>query len=167
MSNHVFIVNRLHPGLYADLSERFAHDAEVTVILDRRLGARRRRSVPAAAERRRAERRSRPRVDEQLRTAAYAVVSAPSGGLPLQEARQWIEAVQGRVAAVRGALDEHDRLQREFEALQVHNERLRAEVDRSRRDLEEIDAGLARVIAVASDILSRLRGESGHQHGGR
>ncbi len=174
-SPQMFIVARRHPELYDYLSTRFADDPNVTVVLDRRLAPRRRRALPAAAERRRVDRRSRPDVDEQLRTTSLAVVTASSGtaAAPASEARQWVEAMHRGVKAVRGALDEHERLQleaqsikqdnerfqREAKALKQENERLRAEIDRSRRVLAELDAGLSRAIEVVTDLRSRLNKE--------
>ena len=37
MARHLFIVARDHQGLYDYLLERFANDAKVTVIMDRRV----------------------------------------------------------------------------------------------------------------------------------
>jgi len=148
MPAQLFIVARRHPELYDYLSTRFAEDARVAVILDRRLGARRRRALPAAAERRRADRRTRPEVDEQLRTTSLAVVTAPKtapapagearegetpaaaaavGTEPVSEARRWVESMQRGVKAVHSALDEHDRLQHEAAQVQQAHERLQRE----------------------------------------
>src|SRR5262245_45757766 len=154
MPDQLFIVARSHPELYDYLSARFAEDATVAVVFDRRVTPRRRRSQPAAAERRRTDRRSRPDVDEQLRTTSLAVVSAsaPAAASPApapNEARQWVETLQRGVAAVRGALDDHERLQHEaltikdeVLALEEENARLRAEIDRSRRELAELDTSI-------------------------
>ncbi len=56
------IVPRTAPALYAYLKERFAEDATVSVIVDRRTRERRQKADTPTAERRRAERRqaSRP-----------------------------------------------------------------------------------------------------------
>ena len=107
-SSRVFIVARRHPELYDYLKSRFADDTTVMVVLDRRLAPRRRRALPAAAERRRADRRSRPEVDERLTSTSLAIVGGSAA--PVSEARQWVEAMQRGVQAVRGALDNHDRL---------------------------------------------------------
>ena len=161
MPTHLFIVNRVHPDLYEDLRKRFASDTNVKVIFDRRLGARRTRTAPAAAERRRAERRSRPEVDQQLQTASHTmIVRGPSEAASLCEAREWIEVIHDRVGAIRDALEAHDRLRREAEAIKQAYERLRSEVDRAGRELEDIDSAFARTLALANDILSRLRGGS-------
>jgi hypothetical protein len=154
----VFIVARREPELYEYLSARFAGEADVTVVLDRRLAARRRRALPAAAERRRAERRSRSDVDEQLQTTSLAIVT-PSDAQPTGEARQWIEMMQRGVAAIRGALDERDRLQRASLAIGQENEWLRSQMDRSWKELADVDVTIARAIAIVNDLRTRLRGE--------
>ncbi len=171
----MFIVARRHPELYDYLSARFADDPSVTVVLDRRLAPRRRRALPAAAERRRVDRRARPDVDEQLRATSLAVVTASSttAAAPASEARQWVESMHRGVKAVRGALDEHerlqveaqsikrehDRLQHRAQALEQENERLHAEIDRSRKELAELDASLSRAIEAVTDLHSRLTKE--------
>jgi hypothetical protein len=189
MPVQLFIVARRYPELYEYLSTRFADDPTVAVVLDRRLGPRRRRAQPAAAERRHTERRARPDVDEQLRATSLAVVTAPrtaaapegeapaverlAAETPASEARQWIESLQRAVQAVRGALDDHDRLrheaaavrqeheqlQREAQALRQENDRLRAEIDRWWKELAGLDASLGRAIAVVTDLQSRLHKE--------
>jgi len=163
-STQMFIVARRHPELYDYLSTRFADDPNVTVVLDRRLTPRRRRALPAAAERRRVDRRSRPEVDEQLRATSLAVVTASSAAgassaaaavpvpSPANEARQWVESMHRGVNAVRRALEEHAWLQQE-------NERLRAEIDRARTELVELDAGISHAIEVVTDLHSRLNKE--------
>src|SRR5262250_522848 len=100
MPTQLFIVARRHPELYDYLSTRFIDDGRVAVILDRRFATRRRRALPAAAERRRADRRTRPEIDEQLRTTSLAIVGAPSAAATPNEARRWIEAMQRGVAAI-------------------------------------------------------------------
>jgi hypothetical protein len=56
------IVPRNAPALYAYLKEKFADDATVSVVVDRRVRERREKVAAPAAERRRTERRqsSRP-----------------------------------------------------------------------------------------------------------
>jgi FtsZ-interacting cell division protein ZipA len=189
MPAQLFIVARRDPELYEYLSARLADDANVAVVLDRRLAPRRRRAQPAAAERRRAERRARPDVDERLRAISLAVVTAPktaeapageapaverlTGETPASEARQWVESLQRGVQAVRGALDDHERLrheaaavrreharlQHEAQTLRLENERLRAEIDRWWKELAGLDASLGRAIAVVTDLQSRLHKE--------
>jgi hypothetical protein len=75
MPRHLFIVSRDHQELYTYLTERFADDPKVSVILDRRVGERRRVSVPVAVERRQADRRQRPEIDAEIRTRSYAIVT--------------------------------------------------------------------------------------------
>lgn len=75
MPLHLFIVSRDNPDFYNYLTERFSGDAKVCVILDRRLGERRRRTESVAVERRRADRRQRPEVDAEIRTRSYAIVT--------------------------------------------------------------------------------------------
>jgi chromosome segregation ATPase len=158
MPTHLFIVNRLHPDLCEDLRKRFASDTNVKVILDRRLGARRMRTAPAAAERRRAERRSRPEVDQKLQTASHTmIVSGSSEAANLREAREWVEGIHDRVGAIREVLDSYDRLRREVETIKQAHARLRSDVDQAKRELEDIDSAFARALALANDILSRLR----------
>jgi chromosome segregation ATPase len=119
------------------------------------------RTAPAAAERRRAERRSRPEVDQKLQTASHTmIVSGSSEAASLREAREWIEGIHDRVGAIRDVLDRHDRLRREAETSKQAHERLRSEVDQARRELEDIDSAFARALALANDLLSRLRGGS-------
>ena len=176
-STQMFIIARRHPELYDYLSTRFADDPNVTVVLDRRLTPRRRRALPAAAERRRVDRRSRPEVDEQLRATSLAVVTASSAAVPVpapaNEARQWVESMHHGVNAVRSALEAHERLQAEAQtikqehdrfrhqaqALKQENERLRAEIDRARTELAELDAGISHAIEVVTDLHSRLNKE--------
>jgi hypothetical protein len=150
----LFVVARSRPELYEYLKSRHAGDASVAVVLDRRLATRRRRPLAAAAERRRADRRSRPEVDAQLAATALAVVGGPAA--PPSEAREWIDAMQRGVQAVRGALDSQDQLRHEALAARLDNERLRAEIDRSSKELNELDAILARAIELVNDLRSRL-----------
>jgi len=113
----MFIVARRHPELYDYLGAQFADDPNLTIVLDRRLASRRRRALPAAAERRRVDRRWRPEIDDQLRATPLAVVTAAATSpaapraAPASEARQWVEALHRGVKAVHSALDEHERLQ--------------------------------------------------------
>jgi hypothetical protein len=157
MPARLFIVAQRHPELYEYLSSRFADETDVTVVLDRRLASRRRRALPAAAERRRTERRSRPDVEAQLRTTSLAVVTAPSAAQPAGEVRQWVDTMQRGVAAIRGVLDDRDRLQHEALAILQENEWLRAEMDRSWKELAAVDVSIARAIAIVNDLRARLR----------
>jgi hypothetical protein len=71
------IVSREHPDLYVYLRDRLAADPDVDMILDRRLGERRREKRLASTERRRRRRRSRPEVDAQLRDRSHVIVTLP------------------------------------------------------------------------------------------
>jgi hypothetical protein len=131
----------------------------VRVVLDRRLAPRRRRALPAAAERRRVDRRSRPEVDEQLRATSFAIVTASDGAPLCSEARQFVETMHSGVAAIRGALDERDRLRQESLTIKQENERLRADMDLSWKELAEVDSTIARAIEILTGFRSRLHGE--------
>ena len=79
----LFIVGQSRRALHDSLRRTFVDDDFVQVVLDRRLAERRRRRArPRKPERRRAERRAQPEIDEQLRTRGYAVV----GVLTIQRA---------------------------------------------------------------------------------
>jgi chromosome segregation ATPase len=155
----LFVVARRDPELHGYLRARFADDAGVSVVLDRRAETRRRRALPAAAERRRADRRTRPEIDEQLRATSLAIVGAPSAAAMPTEARRWIETMQRGVAAIGEALDDRDRLERDSRATQQENDRLRAQMDQAWKELAEIDSAIARAIAVVNELRSRLRRE--------
>jgi len=77
MARNLFVVSRRHPDLYEYLRERFAGDSAVEVILDRRIGQRRRHQAPHGAERRRTERRQRPEVEAELQTRSHAIITIP------------------------------------------------------------------------------------------
>lgn len=72
MAHLLCIVSRARPGAYAYLKHVFASDT-VDVLLDRRVGERRRRQAPAAFERRRADRRQRD-VTVVLETFGWTLV---------------------------------------------------------------------------------------------
>jgi len=159
---HLFIVSRQHHDLYEYLCERLSGNACVRVTVDRRSGERRHRATPAAAERRRMERRMRPEIDEQLRIHSHAIVTLPSETppaepfTPLRDTLLWVDTIQHHVTAVRSVLYEHERLQRETDAVKRENERLRAEADRARKELEHIDTQLAHAITIANDLFTRI-----------
>jgi hypothetical protein len=157
---HLFIVSRQHHDLFEYLRERLTADGDVRVLSDRRLGERRRKSAPAAAERRRADRRSRPEIDEQLRVHSHAIVTLPSrvDATPLHEALQWVDGLRNHVTVVRGALAQHEQVQRELGEVRQSHERLRDDVDRGGKELEQVSVELGRVIATATELLARLRG---------
>ena len=155
----LFVVARRDPELYGYLRARFADDVGISVVLDRRMETRRRRALPAAAERRRADRRMRPEFDEQLRATSLAIVGTPAAAETPSEARRWIKTMQRGVAAIGEALDERDRLERDTRATQQENDRLRAQMDQAWKELAEIDAAIGRAIAVVNELRSRLRRE--------
>ena len=73
MTQLVFIVSRHRPKLHEYLQQEFAGNAEVAVIVDRRLGERRLREVDRGPERRQADRRQ-SLVDERLGSMGWAIV---------------------------------------------------------------------------------------------
>ena len=77
MARYLFIVSLRHPALYDYLLERFLDDVKVQVILDRRLGERRRVEISVARELRRVDRRQPPDVGEELRRRSVFVVTIP------------------------------------------------------------------------------------------
>jgi hypothetical protein len=72
MRRELFIVARDRSDLYRYLSQTFADADNVEVIFDRRSAERRDVGAHANPDRRRRERRTRPLVDEELRTVGYA-----------------------------------------------------------------------------------------------
>jgi hypothetical protein len=77
MGRTLFIVSRQHPDLYAYLRERFAADRAVEVVLDRRVGQRRRRTAPYDGDRRQGDRRVRLDVELELQTRSHAIITIP------------------------------------------------------------------------------------------
>ena len=77
MGRTLFIVSRHCRDLYAYLTERFATDSAVEVILDRRVLERRRGPAPQDADRRRTDRRRRPEVEVELQTRSHAILTLP------------------------------------------------------------------------------------------
>ena len=76
MPREIFIVARDRPDLYRYLSQTFSDAENVQVIWDRRTGERRAAAVaPHDPERRRADRRRRPTVDQELRNVGYAFIT--------------------------------------------------------------------------------------------
>jgi len=73
MGQLVFIVSRHRPKLHDYLQDEFARNAEVAVIVDRRLGERRLQEVERRPERRQIDRRQ-ALVDERLRAMGWAIV---------------------------------------------------------------------------------------------
>ena len=76
MARKLIIVARQHPDLYDYLSKRLA-ESRAEVILDRRLGERRRQTATVTRERRLRDRRSRPDIDARLRSRSHAIVTFP------------------------------------------------------------------------------------------
>jgi tetratricopeptide (TPR) repeat protein len=70
---HLVIVGRTNVDLYDYLVQKFAADANVRVILDRRQGERRVKSASVAADHRATERR-RQATDEKIRTRGLAIL---------------------------------------------------------------------------------------------
>ena len=81
MPHHIFVVSRHHPDLYDYLTNRFQHDGNVRVILDRRRGDRRQLQVtgppPEGGRRWRLDRRTRLSVDEELRSRSHTIITLP------------------------------------------------------------------------------------------
>jgi hypothetical protein len=75
MGRHLFIVARDKRWLFDHLVERFAEDQDVIVLLDRRVGERRRKQEPHPTERRRGERRARrDSVEEDFSRQGYLML---------------------------------------------------------------------------------------------
>ena len=73
MGQLVFIVSRHRPKLHEYLQQEFAGNAEVAVIVDRRLGERRLQEIDRSSDRRQTDRRQ-ALVDERLRSMGWAIV---------------------------------------------------------------------------------------------
>ena len=72
MGRELFIVSRDRPDLYRYLTQTFGGADKVEVIWDRRTGERRAGETGGVTGRRRAERRTRPTVEEDLKAVGYA-----------------------------------------------------------------------------------------------
>ncbi len=70
----LFIVARDQPDLWHRLTRDFGGDAEVRVLLDRRREARRQRVQGYESERRRADRRRQPSIDNNLSYRSFVMV---------------------------------------------------------------------------------------------
>ncbi len=75
MADLVFIVSRTEPKHYMYLKHVFADESR-EVVLDRRMGERRRSLRPPPAERRHIERRYRD-ITNELRSSGWALVRRP------------------------------------------------------------------------------------------
>lgn len=74
-SRHLLIISRSRGKLYQHLKRAFSGNSSVEVVLDRRGGDRRQgKEDSQVPERRRSDRRSRPEVEAQLRTAGWSLV---------------------------------------------------------------------------------------------
>jgi hypothetical protein len=73
MAQLVFIVSRHRPKLREYLQREFAEQAEVTVIVDRRIGDRRVGGAARTPDRRRNSRRQGA-IDDRLRSLGWAIV---------------------------------------------------------------------------------------------
>ncbi len=71
---HLLVIAHYNLGLYDFLKERFAEDADVTVVLDRRKGERRRPGQPSGSERRGSDRRTPELTDGALRLHGFVVI---------------------------------------------------------------------------------------------
>jgi len=70
----LIIVARGQPDLWRALVDEFKDLPEIQVLLDRRTGERRTRSAQVAHERRVRERRSLPRLEDELHARQYVLV---------------------------------------------------------------------------------------------
>lgn len=73
----LFIVSRTNEKLASYLQHHFSGDTTVKVVIDRRFGERRQHPADIVPERRRADRRSRPHIDKDLRLTSFAIVTLP------------------------------------------------------------------------------------------
>lgn len=71
---HLLVVAHYNLGLYDFLKERFAEDQEVTVILDRRKGERRRPGPASGSQRRGPDRRTPELTDGALRLHGFVAI---------------------------------------------------------------------------------------------
>jgi len=81
MVQYLLIVARNQPDLCRYLTNNFAGDEKVEVILDRRLGQRRQRVQPHELERRKGERRRQPSLDKDLTYRLFVIVRQRQGVL--------------------------------------------------------------------------------------
>jgi hypothetical protein len=76
MADLVFIVSRTAPKQYFSLKHEFADESRADVVLDRRLGERRRSLRPPPMERRHIDRRHRD-VTRELQSSGWALARRP------------------------------------------------------------------------------------------
>jgi len=82
MARHLFLVSRQEARLFEYLLERFRDDGNVEVILDRRRAERRRRPRGQEPERRRSDRRTRREVDLELQVRSHVILTLPEDDPP-------------------------------------------------------------------------------------
>ena len=75
----LFIVSRDQHDLHSYLTKEFVRDEQIQIILDRRLGDRRKRAQSKGQEQRHAPRRRGLAVQEQVRSVGFAVVRRADG----------------------------------------------------------------------------------------
>ena len=74
MMADLLVVAKNQRSLFAYLTDDFAGDPDVTVVVDRRERQRRQRLEPRPVERRRADRRVRLPLDPKLESIGFAIV---------------------------------------------------------------------------------------------
>jgi hypothetical protein len=88
LCHNLVIVARSEPQLHLALTAVATDTHAVEVVLDRRVGDRRRRSgVPPVLDRRRGDRRAHPDIDHHLGTRGWAIVRRVETWLAVAEAR--------------------------------------------------------------------------------
>ncbi len=70
----LIIVARDRPDLWQALTEEFGVYKDIVILLDRRQGERRQAVQPHTPDRRRADRRSLPRIEEDVRYRQYVII---------------------------------------------------------------------------------------------
>ena len=81
MTTDLLVVARNQPVLYTYLKEDFASEGDVQVVMDRRVGERRRDRLSWEPERRRADRRAYPDLRDKLTSIGFAVVCLENGAI--------------------------------------------------------------------------------------
>jgi hypothetical protein len=75
-SRFVFVISRDQPQLHEYVQQAFASQADVRVIVDRRVASRRHQQAARQPDRRRAERRVRTEIEAELKARGSALVAA-------------------------------------------------------------------------------------------
>lgn len=70
----LIIVSRDQPDLWQALAHEFGQSQEIRVLLDRRRGERRKDSLAHTPDRRGGDRRSLPRIEDDVRSRQYVLV---------------------------------------------------------------------------------------------